>query len=102
MRRTIASTLLLAIWASMAALPPSVEACGGFFCSRTPVDQRAERILFAVNEDTIAAIVQISYQGKPDDFSWILPVPSVPIAESLDVFPQVGITALDLATGPIF
>lgn len=74
-------------------------ACGGFFCSRTPVDQTAEHILFTVNADaTVTAHVQISYTGERDAFAWIVPVPSVPKLEA--DFPARAYPALDLATEP--
>ena len=40
-----------------------------------PVNQAAERILFAVEGDKMAMHVQITYQGPPADFGWLLPVP---------------------------
>jgi hypothetical protein len=50
-------------------------ACGGFFCnSSQPVNQNAERILFAAQEGQIEMHVQIQYQGPPVGFGWILPV----------------------------
>ena len=49
---------------------PSVFACGGFFCTTTPVDQNAERIIFTQNGDgTVSAYVQIEYTGSAPDFS---------------------------------
>ncbi len=54
------------------------SACGGIFCDNNlPVNQAAERILFAYDEaeGRMHMHVQITYQGPPDDFSWLLPVP---------------------------
>jgi hypothetical protein len=88
---------------------PNAVACGGFFCSTTPIDQNAERIIFTINGDgTITAIVGINYVGEAEDFSWIVPVPSVPeldVAETntinqLDFFTQVSVTAPDYFCGP--
>jgi len=59
----------------------SAFACGGFFCSNTqPVDQTAERILFAQDPSTgeVETHVQIFYEGPSEDFAWVVPVPSVP------------------------
>jgi hypothetical protein len=76
------------------------QACGGFFCSTTPIDQTAERIIFTVNGDeTITAYVQIQYSGERDAFAWVVPVPSVPV---LDTFPRLAFNALDLLTQPSF
>lgn len=55
-----------------------VWACGGFFCSRTPIDQTGENILFAQDGDEIEAHVNILYQGAAEDFAWIVPTPSNP------------------------
>jgi hypothetical protein len=82
------------------ATPAPARACGGFFCSATPVDQNAERIVFRVNRGgTVTAIIQIVYSGAPEDFAWILPMPSV---AELETFPQLALTALDLATQPVY
>lgn len=83
----------------LAATPKTASACGGFFCSRSPVDQTAEHILFTVNADgTTTAIVQISYSGDKDDFAWIVPVPGQPVLDA--TFPQLAFQALDTATEP--
>jgi MYXO-CTERM domain-containing protein len=81
--------------------PRPAQACGGFFCGQQPVDQSAERILFAVNDDgSVTMITQISYLGKDDDFAWILPLPDVPVDGSLATFPQAALVSLDANTGP--
>ncbi|HEU5072597.1 MAG TPA: DUF2330 domain-containing protein [Polyangiaceae bacterium] len=91
-----------------AALAPFVVeigeayACGGFFCGRQPVDQTAERILFEIGEDSVTMTTQISFAGDAADFAWILPLPEVPDPESLAIFPQRALTALDTNTGPDF
>ncbi|MEE2788814.1 MAG: DUF2330 domain-containing protein [Myxococcota bacterium] len=52
-------------------------ACGGLFCNNArPVNQAAERILFAVENEQITMVVQIQYEGPPSDFGWLLPVPA--------------------------
>ena len=74
-------------------IPQTAEACGGLFCTNSPVDQNAERIIFTQNADgSVSAIIQIQYTGFAEDFSWILPL-SVPItAEDIEV-PETGMTA---------
>src|SRR5438477_8704113 len=86
---------IAAVSALVAGSPKEASACGGFFCSRSPVDQTAEHILFTVNTDeSVTAIVQISYSGDRDNFAWIVPVPGVP--QKLDAtFPQLAFQALD-------
>ena len=81
--------------------PATAQACGGFFCTNVPVDQAAERIIFAVNdgEGTIDAYVQINYQGAPDAFAWIVPVPNTP---KLDVANMPMLRDLDRLTQPVF
>ena len=78
----------------------SVHACGGLFCQNVPVDQQAERIIFTINNDnTISAYVQINYTGSAPDFSWVVPVPSVP---EVDVAEIESFDELSLLTAPIF
>ena len=60
-------------------LPASFSfACGGLFCdTTTPVNQAAERILFAPDpdEDLMHMHVLIQYEGPAEQFGWLLPVP---------------------------
>lgn len=56
-------------------------ACGGFFCSQTPVLQTAERIVFELDQDMVTAYVQLQYQGNDPSFAWIVPVPETPEVE---------------------
>ncbi|MCA1554843.1 MAG: DUF2330 domain-containing protein, partial [Chloroflexi bacterium] len=80
--------------------PKSAQACGGFFCTNVPVDQAAERIIFAVNDDgTIDAIVQINYTGAPDAFAWVVPVPNPP---KVDVATMPMLRELDRLTQPVY
>ncbi len=77
----------------------STFACGGLFCQNVPVAQQAERIIFTMNaDDTITAYVQINYTGDAPDFSWVVPVPSVP---EVDVAEMETFDELDRLTQPI-
>lgn len=79
-------------------------ACGGFFCSQAqPVNQAAERIIFADNGDgTITAVIQILYEGPAEQFSWLLPLGSVPQGDELGVASDVAFARLQAATNPQF
>jgi hypothetical protein len=84
---------------ALSAAAPRAEACGGFFCSSSPIDQTAEHILFTVNSDqTVTAIVQIQYAGDKDNFAWIIPAPGIPKLTS--DFPNAALTSLAKATDP--
>jgi hypothetical protein len=98
MRRAILPFLLFGICA-MCMPAPAVRACGGFFCTNVPVDQSAERIIFAVNEaaGTIDAYVQINYTGSPEQFAWVVPVPNPPKVDVADI---ATINELDGLTRP--
>lgn len=89
-----------AVCAGVSLLPAAALACGGFFCNTAPVDQQAERIIF-VQEDSniVTSYVEIAYQGEPEGFAWVVPVPSVP---ALDVWHGGAFNALDLLTEPQF
>ena len=95
------SRLFFLITVMILSLPlMSVHACGGLFCQNVPVDQQAERIIFTINnDDTISAYVQINYTGSAPDFSWVVPVPSVP---EVDVAEIESFDELSLLTAPIF
>lgn len=92
--------LLLLLMAALMMISSGVSACGGLFCQNVPVDQQAERIIFTVNGDsTISAYVQINYTGSAPDFSWVVPVPSVP---QLDVAEIATFDELSSLTAPVF
>lgn len=97
-----AVTLLAAAGAALWSAPAS--ACGGFFCSQQqPVNQAAERIIFADNGDgTITAVIQIMYEGPAESFSWLLPIGSVPAEGQLGVASDIAFTRLQFATNPQF
>jgi uncharacterized membrane protein YgcG len=79
-----------------------VDACGGFFCSQSqPVNQAAERIVFAENGDgTVTAIIQIMYEGPSENFSWLLPISSVPMGDEIGVASNLAFQRLQQATNP--
>jgi hypothetical protein len=83
-------------------LDSSASACGGFFCGAQPVDQTAERILFEVGSDSVTMTTQISFRGRAEDFAWVLPLRDVPDPNSLAVFSQRALVALDAQSGPTF
>ncbi|MCB9675034.1 MAG: DUF2330 domain-containing protein [Alphaproteobacteria bacterium] len=78
----------------LSSLSPA-HACGGFFCNNSaPVVQKAERIVFAVDEDAgfVETHVQVEYEGPSEEFAWIVPVQAAPeLFLSTDVlFDTVG------------
>jgi hypothetical protein len=79
--------------------PDPARACGAFFCDGTaPVNQAAERIIFAKNADgTVTAVIQILYQGPAERFAWVLPVPGVP---EVQISSDVAFARLQAATNP--
>jgi len=67
----------VSLW--LVAAPAS--ACGGLFCSASsPVNQAAERIIFAFDKEAeeVTAVVEILYEGPSERFAWVLPVPGIP------------------------
>jgi hypothetical protein len=66
-----------------------------------PVDQKAERILFQMNDDgTITTFVEISYVGLADQFAWILPIPHVIDADDVATADSSMFDALEAMTAP--
>ncbi len=66
-RLWFSATLALAIAFSAGLVTvQSAQACGGFFCQNSPIDQNAERIIFTQNHDgTVSAYIQIHTRGRP-------------------------------------
>ncbi len=62
------------------------------------VNQQAEQIIFEVQEGTISAHVRIFYQGDPEEFAWLLPMPTVP---DLALSNGLLFGLIDEQTGPI-
>jgi MYXO-CTERM domain-containing protein len=93
---------LATLVSAVAAVPSDAAACGGFFCSQAqPVNQAAERIVFAQNEDgTVTAIIQILYEGPSENFSWLLPISSVPEGDQIAVASNLAFQRLQAATNP--
>jgi len=81
----------------------SASACGGLFCNpATPVEQQAERILFAQDPEDASLMqmhVRLNYQGPPTDFSWLLPVPP---NTRFEISRESMFNTLDNRFGPIF
>jgi hypothetical protein len=98
----IVTSAALAASALLSVSP--AQACGGFFCSQAqPVNQAAERIIFADNGNgTITAVIQILYEGPSENFSWLLPIGSVPEGDALAVGSDLAFSRLQQATNPQF
>lgn len=76
------------------------HACGGFFCSASsPVNQAAERIIFARSGETTTQIVEILYEGPSERFAWVLPVPGTP---DIAVSSSLVFQRLQQATNPTY
>ena len=81
----------------------SALACGGFFCDAVqPVVQDAEVVVFSVDEDAgpigeTTMHVQVSYEGPPTEFAWVLPVRGTP---ELQLSSQALFDAIIQQTGP--
>jgi hypothetical protein len=90
--------------AATALLAAPAQACGGFFCSQSqPVNQAAERIIFAQNGDgTVTAVIQILYEGPSEEFSWLLPISTVPEGDDIAVASDLAFTRLQQATNPAY
>ncbi|HYO96767.1 MAG TPA: DUF2330 domain-containing protein [Polyangiaceae bacterium] len=87
------------------ACPNEAEACGGFFCdSNQPINQAAERIIFAHNADgTVTAVIQILYEGPAENFSWVLPISTVPTQEQgIGIASDIAFQRLQRATNPSY
>ena len=106
MRMILRSTIATVGACLVAAFTPaSAAACGGFFCDQAqPVNQAAEGIIFAQNDDgTVTAVIQIKYQGPSQSFSWLLPISSVPKSDAdIGVASNLAFQRLQTATNPAY
>jgi hypothetical protein len=100
---TSSKTLLAAaaLFGSLGVASPA-DACGGFFCSQSqPVNQAAERIIFADNSDgTVTAVIQILYEGPSENFSWLLPISTAPEDGEIGVSSNLAFQRLQTQTNP--
>lgn len=106
-RAALAAVVGSAVAISAANLPVA-EACGCLVVSdvSVPTVQAGERILFAADSGTVTAVIQIQYQGKPGDFGWLVPLPSIPKnragQDGIDVSTDEVFTKLLATTGPSY
>ncbi len=91
------ATVLLATTLTTASMP--VQACGGFFCQTTPINQAGEQIVFRQEGNDITAMVRILYSGNAEEFSWVVPVPSTP---EISLGSDLTFSQLEFATRPQF
>ncbi len=77
-------------------------ACGGLFCNAAqPVNQAAERIIFAKNSDgTVSAVIEIMYEGPSEQFAWVLPVP--PGMTDVKVASSISLDRIEAQSNPLY
>lgn len=94
--------LAAAFGAVISTQSDDASACGGLFCNAAlPVNQAAERIIFATNDDgTVTAAIEVQYEGPAESFAWVLPVPAGEIA--VGVSSKLALDRLDNQTNPIY
>jgi MYXO-CTERM domain-containing protein len=103
--RSVSTSIAAVAAATALGLTASpARACGGFFCSQAqPVNQAAERIVFSQNGDgTVTAVIQILYEGPSENFSWLLPITTVPEGDDIAVASDLAFTRLQAATNPSY
>jgi MYXO-CTERM domain-containing protein len=103
--RSVSTSIAAAAAATALGLTATpARACGGFFCSQAqPVNQAAERIVFSQNGDgTVTAVIQILYEGPSENFSWLLPISTVPEGDDIAVASDLAFTRLQAATNPSY
>jgi len=99
MIRTLTAALSAGIASLLLTITTPANACGGFFCQTTPINQAGEQIVFRQQGNEITAMVRILYSGSADEFSWVVPVPSSP---EISLGADTTFDELDFATRPQF
>ncbi len=104
-RRTLTGLgVALSLWLGWTA---TAAACGcfnppvpppGVTAEEFAVAQQSELIIFEVEPGFVTAHVLIRYQGKPESFAWLLPVPSEP---ELDLSENIAFGIIDSETSPV-
>ncbi len=85
----------------------TADACGCVHSPEPPdngiaefaINQSSEQIIFEVEEGFVTAHVLIRYAGKPDEFAWVVPIPSVP---ELSLSPETAFGFLQRDSSPQF
>ncbi len=103
---TTQAIVLVTAWLLAGPVRPAA-ACGCFHSPEPPptiegdsiaVNQQAEQIVFEVGDGKVTVHVLLRYEGDPDKFAWLLPVPDVP---DLDVSYNSMFAILDEGTRPV-
>jgi MYXO-CTERM domain-containing protein len=94
--------LALGLLAGVNLVGADATACGGLFCDAAqPVNQAAERIIFAQNDDgTVTAVIEIQYEGPSESFAWVLPVPAGEV--DVGVSSQVALDRIEAQSNPSY
>jgi MYXO-CTERM domain-containing protein len=94
-------SVFLAALLALAFVPRPAAACGGFFCNAAqPVNQAAERIIFAQHADgEVTALIEIQYEGPAETFAWMLPVDGRP---EISVSSVTAFDRLQAASNPLY
>jgi MYXO-CTERM domain-containing protein len=102
MRSFLKTTLLtLAATASGTLLGEQAQACGGLFCNAAqPVNQAAERIVFATNDDRVTAVIEIMFEGPSNEFAWVLPVPAGEV--EVGVGSKISLDRIEQQSNPLY
>src|SRR5688572_18051467 len=72
-------SVCLALASMLALVPRIADACGGCFSPPGPdkvTTVESHRMVIALGTERTVLWDQITYSGNPDDFVWVLPVPS--------------------------
>ncbi len=110
MRSLFSSVVLGALALSGVFLSADAEACGGCFHIQQSESGQVtgHRMIFSVSNDKTTLWDQISYDGNPESFAWVLPIhgqvdiglSSDALFEQLDSMTGLSITSPDINCGP--
>ena len=113
----IARLCVFALVVSAAGLVVDTQpasACGGFFCnavSQSPIFQAGERVVFSTEPGGVTMDIEVSYEGDPTEFGWIVPIVEppagadgepTPLEEMLTLSTPDLFAALQASTDPSF
>jgi MYXO-CTERM domain-containing protein len=97
--RKFGQMLVLAVWAGVLT-PGDAEACGGCFAPPNAVQVVTDhRMVLSLSTTQTALWDQFQYSGRPEDFSWILPIRNGPDVR-IELADNAFMTVLDNITVP--
>jgi len=93
---------ILASWALLLAVPTPAAAFCGFYVAKADTDlfNEASKVVLVRDGDRTVLTMASDYQGEPEEFAMVVPVPTFIEREQIHVGNQAAVDHLDAYTAP--